>query len=114
MPMQVDVETVGTVVVVAVGGRVDAYTAPELEQQITGALGDQAALVIDFAATEYVSSAGLRVLITLAKRTRAGELAMRLCGLQEGVREVLDIAGFTALFELCETRAEALAQLGAS
>lgn len=114
MPMQVDIENHGPVVVVAVGGRVDAYTAPELEQQIAAALGDQTALVIDLSATEYVSSAGLRVLITLAKRTRAGELRMRLCGLQEGVREVFDIAGFTALFELCDTRSAALGQLGAS
>lgn len=109
--MEVEVTRAEVTVVVAVDGRVDAYTAPELEASIQAALGDRDALVIDLSATDYISSAGLRVLITLAKRARAGELRMCLCGLQEPVREVFDIAGFTVLFDLAATRDEALARL---
>ncbi len=109
--MEVEVARTDTALVVAVAGRVDAYTAPELETSIQTALGDSDALVVDLTATDYVSSAGLRVLITLAKRARAGELRMCLCGLQEPVREVFDIAGFTVLFDLAATRDEALARL---
>ena len=101
------------VAVVAVEGRIDAYTAPEVEQRLSAAV-DGRAVLLDLSAAEYISSAGLRVLITLAKRARAERFAMALCGLQPSVLEVFEIAGFTQLFEIRDTREAALAELTAA
>lgn len=111
-----DIEIGGTeqVAVVTVGGRIDAYTAPEVETQLLQVVDAGRDLVIDLSATDYVSSAGLRVLITIAKRAASDRFEMRLCGLQEPVREVFDIAGFTRLFEIRDSRQVAVDELSAS
>lgn len=110
-----DVEITGneTVAVVAVSGRVDAYTAPDVEEKLNEATASGRHVVVDLSETDYVSSAGLRVLLTLAKRSTAGEFQMRLTGLQSAVREVFDIAGFTRLFEIRDTRDQAVGELTA-
>jgi anti-anti-sigma factor len=111
--MKLEVGGDSQVVVVAVEGRIDAYTAPEVEQKLTAAV-DGRAVLLDLSATDYISSAGLRVMITLGKRSRAEHFAMRLCGLQPSVLEVFEIAGFTQLFEISESREVALAELAAA
>ncbi|MBI2298893.1 MAG: STAS domain-containing protein [Armatimonadetes bacterium] len=112
--MEVEISGTDTVAVAAVSGRIDAYTAPDVEEQLQAAVSDGRHLVVDLTATDYVSSAGLRVLLTLAKRSARGDFQMRLSGLQEAVREVFDIAGFSRLFEVRDTPAEALAELSGS
>ncbi len=106
--MDIEVSSRDGVSVVAVAGRIDAYTAPEVEERLQAAVAGGGHLVVDLSGTDYVSSAGLRVLITLAKRSLSGSFAMRLCGLQEPVREVFDIAGFTKLFEIRDSAQAAL------
>lgn len=111
--MEVEISGTERVAVVAVTGRIDAYTAPEVEDRLGEVAGSGRHLVIDLSGTEYISSAGLRVLLTMAKRSARGEFLMRLCGLQEAVREVFDIAGFTKLFEIRDGRDAAVAELTA-
>ena len=62
-------------------------------------------LVVDFSGVEYISSAGLRVMLILAKRVREQRGALALCGLGDSVRHVFDLAGFLPLFAV-ETRAK--------
>ncbi|HUM02325.1 MAG TPA: STAS domain-containing protein, partial [Thermoanaerobaculia bacterium] len=57
----------------------------------------------------YVSSAGLRVLVMLAKKLAGGQGRLVLCGMRESVREVFEIAGFTSLFAITATVDEAVA-----
>ena len=99
----------GTVVVEPVG-RLESKTSPELDKKIVALLaGGGRRFVVDLSATEYVSSAGLRVLLMLAKKLAGGAGRLALCGLNPQVREVFEIAGFAALFVIRPTRAEALA-----
>ncbi|NUP98867.1 MAG: STAS domain-containing protein [Armatimonadetes bacterium] len=112
--MEIELTGNDAVAVVAVSGRIDAYTAPEVEERLMEAVRSGRGVVVDLSATDYVSSAGLRVLITLAKRSMSDGFAMRLSGLQEAVREVFEIAGFTKLFEIRDTRDAAVAELAAS
>jgi anti-anti-sigma factor len=112
--MDVQVTESGGVAVVAVSGRIDAYTAPEVEARLTAAAVAGHDVVIDLSETDYISSAGLRVLLTLAKRARGTSFDMRLCGLREAVTEVLDIAGLIPLFEIRTSRDEALRELSQS
>lgn len=97
------------VVILSVNGRVDASTAPVLEQKILTliAAGEQH-LVIDCAQLQYISSAGLRVLLVAAKRLAStGKFAV--AALNNQIREVLDIAGFSSIFGVYRTQDEAVA-----
>lgn len=104
-------ESHGQVLVVAPGGRLDSETSGELELVLHDAgTAGRRHFVIDLAGVGYVSSAGLRVLLALAKRLDGGIGSLRLCGLSANVRQVFDIAGFTGLFTLYPNRHAALDQ----
>ena len=111
--MTTEVTQHDSVVVARVAGRVDAYTSPALDQAVAGLPGAGRHLVLDLSGTDYMSSAGLRVLLGLAKRARAEGFQLRLSGLAASVSEVLEIAGFVPLFEIRESEASALAELAA-
>lgn len=96
--------------VVAVSGRIDSNSAAELETALLARAGEPR-LVVDLGAVEYVSSAGLRVFLMLAKKCKAGGGKMALCGLAPGVRQVFDLAGFTPLFTVAPDADTALARL---
>jgi anti-anti-sigma factor len=111
--MQIEVSGDQGTVLVAVSGRIDAYTAMEVEQRIGEALVGDRNLILDLAGTSYISSAGLRVLIALAKRSRGSSFRMVLCCLQPDVQDVMEIAGFTQLFDIAASREAAAAVLQA-
>ena len=105
---------VGNVTVVAVSGRVDSTTAPDLARGLEKAAAAPAAkLVLDLSATEYVSSAGLRVLLRVAKSIETTGGRFVLHGLNERVREILDISGFLTILTVCTGREEALGRTAA-
>ena len=91
--------------IVCVRGRVDASTAPAFEAKLL-ALIDAGAqrLVIDCAELDYISSAGLRVLLVAAKRLKPVHGHLALAAIQDQIKEVLDIAGFTSLLPIYTTR----------
>ena len=93
-------------------GRLDSSSSPELERVLTEHLtaGVQR-LVFDFSALEYISSAGLRVVLLAAKKLRVTRGKMALAGLQDIVREVFDMSGFLALFIVTATLDEACAKV---
>jgi anti-anti-sigma factor len=98
-------ETHGQVLMIAPSGRLDSETSGELELVLHDAgNAGRRHFVIDLAAVTYVSSAGLRVLLALAKRLDGGVGSVRLCGLSASVRQVFDIAGFTSMFALFPNR----------
>lgn len=102
-------ETHGQVLLIAPSGRLDSETSGELELVLHDAgNAGRRHFVVDLAAVPYVSSAGLRVLLALAKRLDGGIGSVRLCGLSANVRQVFDIAGFTAMFALFPNRHAAL------
>lgn len=74
-------------------GRLDTTTAPELEQVLQSELDGVTALRLDFADLEYISSAGLRVLLSAQKRMNK-QGSMVVCNVNETVTEVFEITGF--------------------
>ena len=99
--------------VLAPAGRLDTKTAPDFEKKILELLkGGTRRFAVDFTPTEYVASAGLRVLVMLAKKMAGGEGRLVLCGMQDTVHEVFEIAGFTSLFTIAPTLDEAVASGG--
>jgi anti-anti-sigma factor len=104
-------ETAGKVIVAGLDGRLDTATSGTVEARLLALLG-QGGLIADLAQTHYVSSAGLRVLLKLAKQAKATGTAFVVCGLQPAVREVFEISGFDRVLVVHASRAEALAALG--
>ena len=85
-------------VVVAIAGRIDTTTAPELEAEFNE-LGDIYELVLDFADVEYISSAGLRVLLK-AQKLMATLGNMKIINVSKDVLDVFDITGFTDILTI--------------
>ncbi|MFD2233871.1 STAS domain-containing protein [Phaeospirillum tilakii] len=80
--------------VIAVAGRIDSATAPACEEYLLARVGDgRPALVIDLGGVDYISSAGLRVLVLAAKRAMALGIGFAICQVQDTVAEVLEISG---------------------
>ena len=89
------------VCVVRLAGRFDAQTAGMVDEGLQKASADGGGrLVIDLSKVEYISSAGLRVLLSTAKRLTSSAGKLVLCGLQPYVLEVFDVAGFTSIFQI--------------
>ena len=88
-------EEVGVVTVLRFEGNLDTNTAPEAQERIDQLLSDGVRkLLVDFKALDYISSAGLRVLLATAKRMSAEGGGFRICHPNEMVREVFEISGF--------------------
>ncbi len=110
--MNIDQERRGDILIVRPGGRLDSSSSPELERLLTEQLeAGCARLVLDFSRLEYISSAGLRVVLLAGKKLRASQGRMVLAGLQDMVREVFDMSGFLSLFAVTDTLDQAVAQV---
>jgi anti-anti-sigma factor len=97
------------VVVLALSGKLDATTAKPFEEKIVGVLdsGTQR-LVVDLSQMDFVSSSGLRVFFLAAKRLRSTDGKIALCSMNDHVRQVFDLAGFSAIFSIYSSRDEAI------
>ena len=80
-------------------GRLDTLTAPDLELDLNGTLDGVTELVFDLNALEYLSSAGLRVLLTAQKRMNT-QGAMRVRNVNETIREIFDVTGFSDILTI--------------
>lgn len=110
--MDITTRTQNDITIVAFAGSLDSATAPQAQQALDGILASGSRkIVIDFTGVDYVSSAGLRVLLGTAKRLGGGAGALRLFGLNDTVGEVFRISGFSTILAVCATEAEALERL---
>lgn len=95
--------------IVTVRGRMDAVTAPEFEAEIDKHLqAGETSVVADLAGLEYISSAGLRSILTSGKKLKAAGGALAFCGLGGMVEEVFSVSGFTAMFKVFPTAEDAV------
>jgi anti-sigma B factor antagonist/stage II sporulation protein AA (anti-sigma F factor antagonist) len=109
--MTLDQQSRDGVEIIRITGQLDSATSPELERLVLERLeGECQRMVFDLADMDYVSSAGLRVILLAGKklRTRKGQLV--LAGLREAVRDVFEMSGFLALFTVTRNVQEALTQ----
>lgn len=100
----------GGVVGVTVEGRLDAATVPTLEQTLQRLLFDgQAKLVVDMGGVNYISSSGLRTLLTARRQARSRGGDVHLCCLHPRVKEIFEMVGFMSVFGVYASRDEAAA-----
>ena len=97
--MTITKEQNGTALKIALEGRLDTMTAPELEAELNQSLGGADSLTLDFSKLDYISSAGLRVLLS-AHKSMAGKGGMKVTNVNEIVREVFDVTGFSDILTI--------------
>lgn len=108
MEIQTKKETNASVVTIT--GRLDAVTAPDYENKFDALMAaGETGFIIDFAQLEYISSAGLRVLLATSKRLKGKGGQIIFANISGIVMEVFTMSGFSNIFQLHNSVAEALA-----
>lgn len=103
---------IGGVLVLAPCGRLDAHSSPEFQTRLHACVdAGEHAVLLDCAALEYLSSAGLRALLTTSKRLAERDGRLALCAAPAPIADVLRVSGFDTLFELHADADAALAAL---
>lgn len=97
--MTINKDLNGTELTLALEGRLDTSTAPDLEAAINSNLEGVTKLVLDFYRVEYISSAGLRVLLS-ARKTMASKGEMLIRNISDEVMEIFDITGFVDILTI--------------
>lgn len=109
--MEIATRKEGGAMVVSVTGRIDAVTAPEFEKGLSALIaGGDMVLLLNLNDLEYISSAGLRSILSTAKQLKANQGKLLFCGLKGPVKDVFKISGFGSIFKIFETEEEALRQ----
>lgn len=109
--MEILEEKQGGVTILEPRGRVDSVSSAQLESALLRNLGTgQSQLAVNLGAVEYISSAGLRVLLLLVKKMQSGGGHLVLYAMPESVRLVFELAGFLPLFEIEDSRDAALSR----
>jgi stage II sporulation protein AA (anti-sigma F factor antagonist) len=100
------------IIIVAPAGRIDSTTSPAVEDALRKSVdGGARTIVVDLTNVDYISSAGLRVFLVLAKRMRDLQGRLVLCSLRGPVRQVFQLAGFLPLFQIEASQDAALSAL---
>ena len=97
--MTINKEMNGKELKIVLEGRLDTMTAPELEAELSQSMDGAESLVLDFSKLDYISSAGLRVLLS-AHKTMSGKGGMKLTNVNEIVREVFEVTGFADILTI--------------
>jgi sigma-B regulation protein RsbU (phosphoserine phosphatase) len=107
--MNLETKTVGAVSLVQCDGKLDTNTSTEAQEYLVRLIeGGASKILIDFGKVDFVSSAGLRVLLATAKRLSGSGGSLRVCGLNETVNEVFEFSGFSTILSVFPSEAEAL------
>jgi anti-sigma B factor antagonist len=107
--MKIETSVNDSVTVVDLEGNLDTNTSVDAQDHLNGLMDDGVAkLLVDFTKVDFVSSAGLRVLLATAKRLGGIGGSLRICGLNEEVNEVFEISGFSTILDVFPTRNDAL------
>ncbi len=95
-------------------GRLDSATSPTFEKSLIGTIdGGARRLVLDFSELQYISSAGLRIVLLAAKRMKSSGGRLALCSLSRQISEVFEISGFSSILDIYPSYDEAAAGLSA-
>lgn len=99
--MTIEKQQNGSEVTLTLIGRLDTTTAPQLEEQVNTSLEGTEKLILDFQNLEYLSSAGLRILLAAHKAfMKKGSGAMVICHVNETIHEVFDVTGFLDILNI--------------
>ncbi len=107
--MEITEDKIDGQVVISLSGRIDSTAAVEFEEKLIEIIDKgKNTMIIDFLRIQFISSAGLRVLLLAAKKVKPYGGKIVLCDMSKDVREVFDISGFSSIFDIQENIASAV------
>jgi anti-anti-sigma factor len=109
--MEVTQARAGNALTLRIVGRVDSSVSKLLDEKVQEVVRSNCAVVVDLGAMDYVSSAGLRSFITLAKHARSAKQTIALCGMREDITEIFELCGLLRLFPVYDNVDAAVATL---
>ena len=110
--MEIQTRKESKTMIISVKGRIDAVTAPGLEKNLFHLIAQgETALLLNLKEVDYISSAGLRIILAAAKQLKAKSGELFIAGLQGSVRDVFQMSGFYSIFKIFESEVEALKAL---
>lgn len=109
--MELRTETVNDITVVTIAGDIDSSSAAGAQEQILPLAGPGIRLLLDLTDVGYMSSAGLRMLLSLYRRMLGQEGRVALVGLSEEIKDTMSVTGFLSFFTVCDNRADGLREL---
>lgn len=109
--MEITIKKEGDIVIFEISGNLDGTTAPEADEKIRPYVKESCKLILDMKQCEFVSSAGLRTLLIIAKLLKKNQGTGVLVGVSEEVKEVMEMTGFDDMFDTYATRDDAVKAL---
>jgi anti-sigma B factor antagonist len=111
--MEVEITTQNEIMVITLNGQIDGRAAPRIQEQILQNVPPAGRLVLDMSRVDYMSSAGLRMLLLLSRQVAAAGSQLVLVGLAEDLSDTMAITGFLPFFDVYDSLADGLAALQA-
>ena len=109
--MKIETRKVDDVLVIDMSGRLDSRSSGEAGDRIVHIVqGDDRQILLNLQNVDYVSSAGLRIILLGSKLLQGNQGELKICCTEEGVKRVLEMSGFDSLIRMYDTEAEALSE----
>ncbi|WP_428263920.1 STAS domain-containing protein [Haliangium sp.] len=112
--MDIDIRTDQDITVIELAGDLDTNTSREVQAQILPLVSAHGKMIVDLTGVSYMSSAGLRVLLSLYRHTSNQDGILVLVGVAEEIRDTMEITGFWDFFQTCASLDDAMSRLRAS
>ncbi len=109
--MEINVKSIGQVTVVAIAGDIDSNTAPQAQERVLPLVQPGSKILLEMSGVEYMSSAGLRILLSMYRQISRGDGGIVLVGLGEEIKDTMSVTGFLNFFTTCDTVDEGLQAL---
>ena len=111
MSIELKIKTVEIVTVIEITGDIDAKTTPEIQEKVLSVVEPDSKIILDLSRVNYMSSAGLRMLLLLYRTATAREGNLVLVGLKEEIKDTMSVTGFLNFFTICDNVESGLAML---
>ena len=108
--MNVTLHTTNNILILTIEGSIDSKTAGDLQNQIMDSVADAKNIIMNLSAVEFLSSAGLRILLMVYRQLKARNGKIILVGVSEDIRDVMEMTGFINFFEIHQTLEQAYTQ----
>jgi anti-sigma B factor antagonist len=109
--MEINVRSIRQVTVVEIAGDIDSNTAPQAQEQVLPLVQPGSKVLLDMSGVEYMSSAGLRMLLSMYRQISRGDGGIVLVGLSEEIKDTMSVTGFLNFFTTRDTVDEGLQAL---
>ncbi len=101
--MELNIKTIGHVSIIAISGDIDGKTAPPLQEQLIPLLQPACKVILDMKGVGYMSSAGLRLMLTSHRQASSNQGQIVLVNLSAEIKEAMSVTGFLDFFALQDT-----------